>query len=64
MFLLNGIHFSINELELLPEKLRPSVLSLLCNEKALAFFGRNAYFSNHHAAPFAFDGLKFLTMEH
>lgn len=52
-----------NELESLPEVLRPSNLATLRSDTAVVFFGRASPLSNHHFSPFMLEGHKFEYME-
>lgn len=59
----DGKTYGENDLETLPEVLRPSSLATLQSEGAVAFFGRSSPLSNHHPSPFNIDGNNFSCME-
>lgn len=61
--IVDGKAYGENNLETLPDVLRPSNLATLQSEKAVAFFGRFSPLSNHHPSPFQLDGLRFSCME-
>lgn len=61
--LIDGTPYSIEELETLPEVLRPSVMATPQSDSASVFFGRFSPLSNHHPSPFAVENLKFSCME-
>lgn len=61
--LLNGNEYAPNQLESLPEPIRPSFLASPQSDQAVAFFSRHSVFSNHYQSPFTVKGVKFGNME-
>lgn len=61
--IIDGKAYGENNLELLPDILRPSNLATLQSDSAVAFFGRFSPLSNHHPSPFYLDGIHFSCME-
>lgn len=55
--------YRLENLESLPEELRPSSLATLQSESAVAFFGRFSPLSNHHPSPFQVHDKFFTCME-
>ena len=52
-----------NNLNELPEDLKPEKAAEVEDETTLAFFGQNSHFSNFHPAPFSVEGEKFSCSE-
>lgn len=61
--LLNGEEYAPNELERLPEPLRPSTLATPKSDKAIVFFSRHSVFSNHYYSRFSIRGVTFSNVE-
>lgn len=55
--------YRVEDLESLPDILRPSSLACLQSDNAFVFFGRASPFSNHHHSPFTIDDHLFQCME-
>lgn len=60
---IDGKAYREDDLESLPDILRPSNLATLQSENTVAFFGRFSPLSNHHPSPFNLDGRHFSCME-
>lgn len=61
--IIDGKAYGEDNLESLPDILRPSNLATLQSEKAVAFFGRFSPLSNHHPSPFYLEENHFSCME-
>lgn len=61
---IDGKPYSVDELEGLPDVLRPSTLATPQSESVVVFFGRFSPLSNHHPSPFLLEGSQFSCMEH
>lgn len=61
--IIEGKPYSIDELEDLPDVLRPSTLATPQSDSVVVFFGRFSPLSNHHPSPFLLEGLQFSCME-
>lgn len=61
--LIQGKSFSVDDLETLPEILRPSSMATPQSDSAVVFFGRFSILSNHHLSPFVIGGTQFSCME-
>lgn len=62
-FLLHGKEYAPNQLEDLPEPIRPSTLAMPKSDSTLAFFSRHSVFSNHYQSKFTVKGKTFHNME-
>lgn len=60
---IDGQAYRVENLESLPDVLKPSSLATLQSEDAVAFFGRFSPLSNHHPSPFVINGKHFTCME-
>lgn len=60
---LNGEEYAPDELEKLPEPIRPSTLATPRSDSAVVFFSRHSIFSNHYQSPFKIKGVQFNNME-
>lgn len=60
---IDGKPYGEDNLEQLPEVLRPSSLATMHSDGALIFFGRFSPLSNHHFSRFTIDGTEFSCME-
>lgn len=60
---LNGEEYAPDELEKLPEPIRPSTLATPRSDSAVVFFSRHSVFSNHYQSHFRIKGIKFNNME-
>lgn len=60
---LDGRYYEVDQLETLPDKLRPSSIATPGNTQVVVFFGKDSKFSNHHSAAFTVDGTTFSSME-
>jgi ribA/ribD-fused uncharacterized protein len=56
---INGATFTVNNLDQLPEALKPETISVKQNEKTYVFWGRDAVFSNFHPSKFTINGMVF-----
>ena len=61
--LLNGKLYSANDLDKLPEDLKPSVLSTISRGNTVAFFTQHSTLSNHYKCAFQQEGLQFSSSE-
>ena len=61
--LLNGKLYSANDLDKLPEHLKPSVLSTISRGNTVAFFTQHSPLSNHYKCAFQQGGLQFSSSE-
>lgn len=61
--IIEGKSYSIDNLEGLPDVLRPSTMATPQSESAVVFFGRFSPLSNHHPSPFSLDDHQFSCME-
>lgn len=61
---LDGDSYAPDELERLPEPIRPSTLATPKTDTALAFFSRHSVFSNHYMSKFTIKGVTFSNVEH
>lgn len=61
--IIDGKSYRVEDLETLPDILRPSNLASLQSDKVYVFFRRASPLSNHHHSPFIIDGLSFQCME-
>ena len=61
--LLNNKLYSTDDLDDIPEELRPCNLSTVQNNHMVAFFTRDSKFSNHFPCLFEHDGLQFSSVE-
>lgn len=59
-----GQFYNAQELELLPDDLKPSTSTTPQNDKAVAFFGRSSALSNHHICKFIIAERSFSCVEH
>lgn len=55
--------YRVEDLENLPDVLRPSNLASRQSESVYVFFGRASPFSNHHHSPFTIEDISFQCME-
>lgn len=60
---INGIAYPSDNLESLPSKLRPSVISTPGNIYVVVFYGRDSKFSNHFSCKFIWDNREFSSIE-
>lgn len=60
---IDGKAYREEDLESLPDVLRPSCLATRQSENVLVFFGRFSPLSNHHPSPFHLNDLPFTCME-
>lgn len=60
---LDGKFYGADELETLPDELRPSTISTPGNKQVVVFFGKDSKFSNHHYATFTVEGVAFTSIE-
>lgn len=60
---LDGQEYLPNQLESLPYQLRPSTLASRSSDKAIVFFSKHCFMSNHFPADFCVQGLKFHNVE-
>lgn len=60
---LDGKSYAPNELESLPDPIKPSTLATPKSETAVAFFSRHSVFSNHYLSKFTVKGVTFNSME-
>lgn len=60
---IGGKQYRVDNLESLPEELRPSNLAILQSEQVMVFFGRFTPLSNHHPSPFRIQDRAFTCME-
>jgi hypothetical protein len=56
---INGATFTVNNLDQLPEALKPENISIKQDQKAYVFWGRNAVCSNFYPAKFTINGVEF-----
>lgn len=61
--LLEGKAYAPNQLEQLPEPIRPSTLANPKSDKALAFFSKHSPFSNHYMSKFSVKGVTYNNIE-
>lgn len=61
---IQGRFYSAQELEQLPDDLKPSKSTTPQNDKAVVFFGRASPLSNHHICKFNIAGKTFTCVEH
>lgn len=59
-----GNFYSVKDLELLPDDLKPSKSSTPQNENTVVFFGRSSPLSNHHLCKIDIAGRSFTCVEH
>lgn len=60
---IDGSVYGVEELESLPEELRPSSISTPGNMEVVVFFGKDSKFSNHYTSTFTVDNRSFSTIE-
>lgn len=60
---IDGQAYGEDDVESLPDVLRPSNMATLQSQEAVAFFGRSSPLSNHHPSPFTLDGNHYTCME-
>lgn len=60
---LDGTSYDQDELDLLPEELRPAYISSPRTPTAIVFFSTHSYLSNHHLSLFSFEGILYSSME-
>lgn len=61
---IQGQYYNAQELELLPDDLKPSRNATPRNDNAVVFFGRASPLSNHHLCSFKIAGRVFTCIEH
>lgn len=61
---LNGEQFLAEDLESLPQPIRPSSLAIAKSDNSLAFFSKHCELSNHHPSRFTINGNTFQNVEH
>ena len=62
--ILNGKVYTVENLHLLPEELRPENVFTRTQGDKVAFFSKSSPLSNHYPAPIQIEGLKFSCSEH
>ena len=62
--ILNGKIYTLENLHLLPEELRPENVFTRTQGDKVAFFSKFSPLSNHYSAPIQIEGLKFSCSEH
>lgn len=62
-FYLGGESYAPDDLEKLPELIRPSTLATPKSDAAIAFFSRHSVFSNHYISKFTIKGVTFSSIE-
>lgn len=60
---IQGKSYSVDDLETLPEVLRPSSIATPQSDSVVVFFGRFSPLSNHHPSPFVVGDTQFSCME-
>lgn len=60
---INDQSYGVEDLEKLPEDLRPSSISTPGNARVVIFFGRDSRFSNHHTCKFVFQDVTYSSIE-
>lgn len=60
---IDGQPYRDDNLESLPDELKPSNLAILESEKVVVFFGRFTPLSNHHSSPFSINDKVFTCVE-
>lgn len=61
--ILDGHCYGAEELESLPEELRPSSISTPGNQQVVVFFGKESRFSNHYICSFEVEGCSYNSIE-
>ena len=62
-FILNGLSYHVDELELLPNELRPSTLATRSDNDTFVFLLKHTPLSNHFECQFKVEGIKYSTVE-
>ncbi len=60
---LNGQQFTVNNLDLLPDHLKPEFLSEKSSDNVQLFWSRDSYLSNFHIAPFKLGNVQYNCQE-
>lgn len=60
---INDNSYGVEDLERLPEDLRPSSITTPGNSKVVIFFGKDSRFSNHHPSKFVLQNTSYSTIE-
>lgn len=61
--IVDGKSYKVEDLESLPDVLRPSHMAMQQSDNTLVFFGRASPLSNHHFSPFIIEDIPFQCME-
>lgn len=61
--IIDGRSYKVEDLESLPDVLRPSNMAMQQSDNTLVFFGRASPLSNHHFSPFIIEDIPFQCME-